>query len=40
LRIGFKTAQFSVDWPKLLDTWRLADEMPVFDSGWLFDHFG
>jgi len=39
LRIGFKTAQVNVDWPTLLDTWCLADEMPVFDSGWLFDHF-
>jgi alkanesulfonate monooxygenase SsuD/methylene tetrahydromethanopterin reductase-like flavin-dependent oxidoreductase (luciferase family) len=39
LRIGFKTAQFDVDWPTLLDIWQLADELPVFDSGWLLDHF-
>jgi alkanesulfonate monooxygenase SsuD/methylene tetrahydromethanopterin reductase-like flavin-dependent oxidoreductase (luciferase family) len=39
LRIGFKTAQANVDWPTLLAIWQLADEMPVFDSGWLFDHF-
>ncbi|MGI8929575.1 MAG: hypothetical protein ACR2H0_08965 [Candidatus Limnocylindrales bacterium] len=39
MKIGFKTAQTNVDWPTRLDTWQLADEMPVFDSGWLFDNF-
>ena len=39
IRIGFKTAQIGVDWPTLLATWQLADELDVFDSGWIFDHF-
>jgi alkanesulfonate monooxygenase SsuD/methylene tetrahydromethanopterin reductase-like flavin-dependent oxidoreductase (luciferase family) len=39
MKIGFKTSQTDVDWPTLLATWELADEMPVFDSGWIFDHF-
>jgi alkanesulfonate monooxygenase SsuD/methylene tetrahydromethanopterin reductase-like flavin-dependent oxidoreductase (luciferase family) len=39
VKIGFKTAQMNVDWPTLADTWRLGDELTVFDSGWLFDHF-
>lgn len=39
LKIGFKTAQHNVEWRTLLATWLLADEMAVFDSGWLFDHF-
>ena len=40
MKIGFKTSQTSVDWPTLLATWELADaELPVFDSGWVFDHF-
>lgn len=39
MKIGFKTPQANVDWPTLLATWQLADEMPVFDSGWVFDHF-
>ena len=39
MKIGFKTSQTNVDWPTLLATWELADEMPVFDSGWIFDHF-
>lgn len=39
MRIGFKTSQTNVDWPTLLATWELGDELPVFDSGWIFDHF-
>jgi alkanesulfonate monooxygenase SsuD/methylene tetrahydromethanopterin reductase-like flavin-dependent oxidoreductase (luciferase family) len=39
MKIGFKTSQTDVEWPTLLATWELADEMPVFDSGWIFDHF-
>jgi len=40
VKIGFKTSQTDVDWPTLLATWELADaELPVFDSGWIFDHF-
>jgi alkanesulfonate monooxygenase SsuD/methylene tetrahydromethanopterin reductase-like flavin-dependent oxidoreductase (luciferase family) len=39
LRIGFKTSQWGVSWEVLLATWELADSMPAFDSGWLFDHF-
>ena len=39
MKIGFKTSQTNVDWPTLLATWELADELPVFDSGWIFDHF-
>ena len=39
MKIGFKTSQTDVDWPTLRATWELADEMPVFDSGWIFDHF-
>ena len=40
VRIGFKTSQTDVDWPTLLALWELADqELTVFDSGWIFDHF-
>lgn len=39
IRVGFKTAQQHVDWSTLLATWELGDELDVFDSGWLFDHF-
>jgi alkanesulfonate monooxygenase SsuD/methylene tetrahydromethanopterin reductase-like flavin-dependent oxidoreductase (luciferase family) len=40
MRIGFKTSQTNVDLPTLFATWDLVDaELPVFDSGWIFDHF-
>ena len=39
MRIGFKTSQTNVDWPTLRATWELGDELDVFDSGWIFDHF-
>ncbi|HEY7525393.1 MAG TPA: LLM class flavin-dependent oxidoreductase [Candidatus Limnocylindria bacterium] len=39
MRIGFKTSQTNVDWPTLRATWELGDELTVFDSGWIFDHF-
>jgi alkanesulfonate monooxygenase SsuD/methylene tetrahydromethanopterin reductase-like flavin-dependent oxidoreductase (luciferase family) len=39
LQVGFKTSQWGVSWATLLATWELADELPILDSGWLFDHF-
>ena len=39
MKIGFKTSQTNVDWPTLVATWELADERPILDSGWIFDHF-
>jgi len=39
MKIGFKTSQTDVDWPTLLATWELGDELTVFDSAWIFDHF-
>ncbi|MEO8511294.1 MAG: LLM class flavin-dependent oxidoreductase [Chloroflexota bacterium] len=39
MKIGFKTSQTDVEWPTLLAAWELGDELSVFDSAWLFDHF-
>jgi len=39
MKIGFKTSQTNVDWQTLLATWEAGDEMPAFDSAWIFDHF-
>lgn len=39
MKVGFKTAQMNVEWRTLRDIWQLGDELEVFDSGWLFDHF-
>lgn len=39
MKLGFKTVPLGVDWPTLLATWELGDQLEVFDSGWLNDHF-
>ena len=39
MKIGFKTSQTDVDWSVLLATWELGDQLEVFDSAWIFDHF-
>jgi alkanesulfonate monooxygenase SsuD/methylene tetrahydromethanopterin reductase-like flavin-dependent oxidoreductase (luciferase family) len=39
MKIGFKTSQTNVDWPTLRATWEAGDQMAVFDSAWIFDHF-
>ena len=39
MKISFKTSQQEVTWEQILDVWRAADEMEVFEGGWLFDHF-
>jgi alkanesulfonate monooxygenase SsuD/methylene tetrahydromethanopterin reductase-like flavin-dependent oxidoreductase (luciferase family) len=39
VRFGFKTYQYDTTWSNLLELWRTADDIDVFDSGWLFDHY-
>ena len=39
MRYGFKTAPMNTTWPAMLDVWRAADELDVFESAWNFDHF-
>jgi len=36
--IGFKTSPQGVDWPTLDETWAVAGDQAVFESGWLNDH--
>jgi F420-dependent oxidoreductase-like protein len=38
MRYGFKTAQQHSTWEEILAVWQEADEIPVFEHGWLFDH--
>jgi alkanesulfonate monooxygenase SsuD/methylene tetrahydromethanopterin reductase-like flavin-dependent oxidoreductase (luciferase family) len=38
VRFGFKTYQYDTTWPNLLELWRTADDIDIFESGWLFDH--
>ena len=39
MRFAFKTAPQHTTWPGMLDVWRAADDIDVFESGWTFDHF-
>ena len=39
MRFGIKTAPQLCTWEQLVDIWRAADEIPVFESAWNFDHF-
>lgn len=36
--IGFKIANERVDWSRLRELWKLADDTEAFDIGWNFDH--
>ncbi len=39
MRYGFKTAPQNTTFDDLLTCWQVADDLEVFESGWLFDHF-
>jgi F420-dependent oxidoreductase-like protein len=39
MRFGISTAPERTSWDWLLDVWRRADELEIFESGWTFDHF-
>jgi F420-dependent oxidoreductase-like protein len=39
MRYAIKTAPQHTTWAAMLDVFRTADEIPVFESGWTFDHF-
>lgn len=39
MRFGFKTAPQQTTWADLLDVWKAADDIDVFESAWNFDHF-
>lgn len=39
MRFAFKTANQYSTWTEILAVWRAADEIELFESGWLFDHF-
>jgi F420-dependent oxidoreductase-like protein len=39
MRFGIKTAPQHTTWPAMLDVWRAADDIDVFESAWNFDHF-
>jgi F420-dependent oxidoreductase-like protein len=39
MRYGLKTAPMNTTWAAMLDVWRAADQLEVFESAWNFDHF-
>ena len=39
MRFGIKTAPQHTTWPEMLDVWRAADNIEIFESAWNFDHF-
>jgi F420-dependent oxidoreductase-like protein len=39
MRFAFKTSPQDTTWKAMLDVWRAADDIEVFESGWTFDHF-
>jgi F420-dependent oxidoreductase-like protein len=38
-RFGIKTPTHHTTWEAMLDVWKAADEIDVFESAWNFDHF-
>jgi F420-dependent oxidoreductase-like protein len=39
MRFAFKTSPQETTWADMLEVWRAADEIELFESGWTFDHF-
>jgi F420-dependent oxidoreductase-like protein len=39
VRFAIKTAPQHTTWAEMLDVWRAADEIELFESAWNFDHF-
>jgi F420-dependent oxidoreductase-like protein len=39
VRFAFKTSPQATTWAAMLEVWRAADDIEVFESGWTSDHF-
>jgi len=39
MRTSFKTALDRVSWPDLVEVWQRAEDLHVFDCGWVNDHY-
>src|SRR3989440_8015907 len=39
MRFAIKTSPQHTTYKAMLAVWQAADEMPIFESGWTFDHF-
>jgi F420-dependent oxidoreductase-like protein len=38
MRYAFSTSPQRTTWPWMLEVWKRADDLDVFESGWTFDH--
>jgi F420-dependent oxidoreductase-like protein len=38
MRFDFSTSPQRTTWPWMLEVWKRADDLEIFDSGWTFDH--
>jgi F420-dependent oxidoreductase-like protein len=38
MRFAFSTSPQRTTWPWMLEVWKRADDLEVFESGWTFDH--
>jgi F420-dependent oxidoreductase-like protein len=39
MRFGIKTRPEHTTWTEILDVWKAADGIPLFESAWNWDHF-
>src|ERR1700716_3277296 len=39
MRFAIKTAPQHTTWADMLEVWTAADDIDIFESAWLFDHF-
>ena len=39
MRFAIKTAPQNTTWKDMLEVWRAADDIELFESAWVFDHF-
>jgi F420-dependent oxidoreductase-like protein len=39
VRFAFKTSPQNTTWDAMLEVWRAADDIEIFESGWTSDHF-
>lgn len=39
MRFALSTSQQNTTWEGMLSVWQEADDIDVFESGWVFDHF-
>ena len=39
MRFGIKTVPEHTSWGDMLDVWRVADDIELFETAWNFDHF-